>query len=61
MENQEVILTKQGYEKLEQELENLKTVERTAIAERIKTALGYGDLSENSEYDEAKMHKHKMK
>ena len=54
MENQEVILTKQGYEKLEQELENLKTVERTAIAERIKTALGYGDLSENSEYDEAK-------
>ena len=54
MENQEVILTKQGYEKLEQELENLKTVERTAIAERIKIALGYGDLSENSEYDEAK-------
>ena len=54
MENQEVILTKQGYEKLEAELENLKTVERTEIAERIKIALGYGDLSENSEYDEAK-------
>lgn len=54
MENQEVILTKQGYEKLEADLENLKTVERTAIAERIKIALGYGDLSENSEYDEAK-------
>ena len=50
----EVILTKEGYDKLEEELENLKTVERTAIAERIKIALGYGDLSENSEYDEAK-------
>lgn len=54
MENQEVILTQEGYEKLEQQLEHLKTVERTEIAERIKTALGYGDLSENSEYDEAK-------
>ena len=54
MDNEEVLLTQEGYEKLEQELENLKTVERTEIAERIKTALGYGDLSENSEYDEAK-------
>ncbi len=54
MENEEVILTQEGYDKLEQELENLKTVERTEIAERIKVALGYGDLSENSEYDEAK-------
>ena len=35
-------------------LDNLKTVERSEIAERIKIALGYGDLSENSEYDEAK-------
>lgn len=54
MENEEVILTQEGYEKLEQELEYLKTVERTEIAGRIKIALGYGDLSENSEYDEAK-------
>ncbi len=54
MESEEVILTQEGYEKLEQELEQLKTVERTEIAERIKVALGYGDLSENSEYDEAK-------
>ena len=54
MENEEVLLTQEGYEKLENQLENLKTVERTAIAERIKIALGYGDLSENSEYDEAK-------
>ena len=54
MENEEVILTQEGYDKLEQELENLKTVERTEIAGRIKVALGYGDLSENSEYDEAK-------
>jgi len=54
MENEEVLLTKEGYDKLEAELENLKTTERTEIAERIKIALGYGDLSENSEYDEAK-------
>ena len=39
---------------LEEELNYLKTEERTAIAERIKIALGFGDLSENSEYDEAK-------
>lgn len=54
MENEEVLLTQEGYEKLEQQLDNLKTVERSEIAERIKIALGYGDLSENSEYDEAK-------
>ena len=54
MENEEVLLTQEGYDKLESELEHLKTVERTEIAERIKIALGYGDLSENSEYDEAK-------
>ncbi|MBR2705578.1 MAG: transcription elongation factor GreA [Clostridia bacterium] len=54
MESEEVLLTQEGYNKLESELEQLKTVERTEIAERIKIALGYGDLSENSEYDEAK-------
>ena len=54
MENEEVILTQEGYDKLEQQLEYWKTTERTEIAGRIKIALGYGDLSENSEYDEAK-------
>ena len=54
MEDKEVLLTKDGYEKLEQELEFLKTTRRAEIAERIKVALGFGDLSENSEYDEAK-------
>ncbi len=47
-------LTEDGRKKLEQELEYLKTTGRTDIAEKIKTARGYGDLSENSEYDEAK-------
>ena len=54
MEEKEVILTQEGYDKIEQELEYLRTEKRTEIAERIKVALGFGDLSENSEYDEAK-------
>lgn len=54
MESEQVILTQEGYDKLVNELEYLKTTERTEIAGRIKIALGYGDLSENSEYDEAK-------
>ena len=54
MEEKEVILTKDGYDKLEEELNFLKTEKRAEIAERIKVALGFGDLSENSEYDEAK-------
>jgi len=54
MEEKEVIMTQEGYEKLEEELEFLRTEKRTEIAERIKVALGFGDLSENSEYDEAK-------
>ena len=54
MEEKEVILTQEGYDKLEEELNDLKTTKRTEIAERIKIALGFGDLSENSEYDEAK-------
>lgn len=47
-------LTEDGLKKIEQELENLKTVRRKEIAEKIKVALSFGDLSENSEYDEAK-------
>jgi transcription elongation factor GreA len=54
MEEKKVYLTKEGYEKLKQELENLLGNERKAIAERIKTAKEYGDLSENSEYSDAK-------
>lgn len=54
MDEKEVLLTKEGYENLENELNYLKTVKRGEVAERIKIALGFGDLSENSEYDEAK-------
>lgn len=54
MQEQEVILTQEGFNKLEEELNYLKTEKRTEIAERIKVARGFGDLSENSEYDEAK-------
>lgn len=54
MDEKEVLLTQEGYNKLEEELEFLRTEKRAEIAERIKVALGFGDLSENSEYDEAK-------
>ena len=54
MEDKEVILTQEGFQNLEKELEYLRTEKRAEIAERIKVALGFGDLSENSEYDEAK-------
>lgn len=54
MEDKDVILTQEGYNNLEKELNYLRTEKRTEIADRIKVALGFGDLSENSEYDEAK-------
>jgi transcription elongation factor GreA len=47
-------MTREGKEKLEQELEYLKTVKRKEVVERIKIARSFGDLSENSEYDSAK-------
>ncbi|EOC99775.1 transcription elongation factor GreA [Caldisalinibacter kiritimatiensis] len=50
----EVILTSEGLKKVENELEYLKTVKRKEVAERIKQAIAFGDISENSEYDEAK-------
>jgi len=53
-EKREILLTQEGYDNLEGELEYLKTEKRTEIAERIKVALGFGALSENSAYDEAK-------
>ena len=54
MGDKEVILTQDGLRKLEEELENLKSVKRREVAERIKVAIGYGDISENSEYEDAK-------
>lgn len=53
-DNKKYLMTYEGVKKLEEELEYLKTVKRKEITEKIKVALGYGDLSENSEYDEAK-------
>lgn len=50
---EEVYISKEQYEKLKKELERLKTEERKRIAERLKTAISYGDITENSEYDEA--------
>ncbi len=54
MSEQDVILTREGLEQLEQELENLRSVKRTEVKERLKEAIALGDLSENSEYDDAK-------
>lgn len=54
MSEKEVILTPEGLKKLEEELEHLKSVKRREVAERIKIAIGYGDISENSEYEDAK-------
>ena len=54
MTTKEVILTYEGLKKLEEELEFLKGAKRREVAERIKQALSFGDISENSEYDEAK-------
>jgi transcription elongation factor GreA len=50
----QVILSSQGLKNLEEEIEQLKTEKRKEIAEKIKVALSFGDLSENGEYDEAK-------
>jgi transcription elongation factor GreA len=54
MTEKEVILSLEGLKKFEQELEHLKSVKRREVAERIKTAREFGDISENSEYEEAK-------
>ncbi len=54
MDNKKITLTNDGLRKLEEELEYLKTKKRKEVSEKIKVALGFGDLSENSEYDEAK-------
>ena len=54
MANEEVIVTKEGLAKLEDELRDLKTVKRKELSERLKLAISYGDLKENSEYHSAK-------
>ena len=54
MADQKMILTKDGLKKLQDELENLISVRRIEVAERIKQAIAFGDISENSEYDDAK-------
>lgn len=51
---QEIFLTQEGHDKLEAELEYLKATKRQDIAEKIRVARGFGDLSENAEYDAAK-------
>ncbi len=50
----QIIVSNEGLKKLQQELEHLKTVKRKEVAQAIQKARAYGDLSENSEYDEAK-------
>jgi transcription elongation factor GreA len=50
----EVVLTREGFEKLQNEIEHMRTVRRREVAERIKVAREFGDISENAEYDHAK-------
>ncbi len=52
--SEEVLLTEKGFEKLEEELDHLVNVKRREVAKRIKVAREFGDISENSEYDDAK-------
>lgn len=54
MSEKEVLISREGLKKMEEELENLKTVRRQEVAARIKQAIEFGDISENSEYDDAK-------
>ncbi len=54
MAEQGIVLTPEGLQKLKDELEELKTVKRSELAQRLKTAISYGDLKENSEYHSAK-------
>ena len=53
-EMQKTLITKEGLEKMQKELEDLRTTKRAEVAQRLKKAIAMGDLSENSEYDEAK-------
>lgn len=53
-DDDQTLVTKEGLKKLKDELEYLKTVRRSEVAQRLREAISYGDLSENSEYEEAK-------
>jgi transcription elongation factor GreA len=53
-DDDQTLVTKEGLKKLKEELEELKTTRRQEVAQRLKEAISYGDLSENSEYEEAK-------
>lgn len=57
---QDIVLTRDGYDELSQKLQELKSVGRSEIAEKLKVARSFGDLSENSEYDEAKSEQAKL-
>lgn len=54
---EQTIVTQEGLKKLEDELEYLRSEKRQQVAERLKVAISYGDISENSEYDDAKMNR----
>ena len=54
MADKRVMLTEAGLKKLEEKLDHLKSVRRIEVAERIKQAIDFGDISENSEYEDAK-------
>ena len=56
----EIVMTQEGYNDLVKELNELKTTRRAEISEKIRVARGFGDLSENSEYDEAKNEQGKL-
>lgn len=60
MEQEKNIITKEGYKELKEKLNYLKTVERPEVTEKIKVARGFGDLSENAEYDAAKEEQAKL-
>ena len=53
-EMQRTLVTKEGLENMQKELDELRSVKRAEVAQRLKEAIAMGDLSENSEYDEAK-------
>lgn len=53
-DDDQTLITKEGLKKLKEELDTLKTARRQEVAQRLKEAISYGDLSENSEYEEAK-------
>lgn len=55
--NEELLLTQEGYDKIVKEHEELVSVKRAEVAERLKEAISYGDISENAEYDLRKMNR----